>query len=68
LDAARERATVLGTEGAPLGADSADLWVFTGIRALTEVEPWHGEGVDELEGHVQAELGANPFVNLSDPP
>jgi hypothetical protein len=62
LDAAGERARALGRQAPP---DLDGSWVFAGIHAITEIEPWQGEGIVEFESHVRAELDANPFPNLS---
>jgi hypothetical protein len=37
--------------------------IFDGVRAITEIEPWHGEGVAELIDHLKAELESHPFSN-----
>ena len=67
--AARERALALGEEGVPpdSGDSSGRPWIFAGVQAITEIELWHGEGLDELDNHVKAELAANPFLKLSGP-
>ena len=64
LDAAREQASGLGTEGVPPSDSSGASWIFAGVRAITEFGPWRGEGLDELERHLKAQLAGHPFSGL----
>jgi hypothetical protein len=53
--AARERALALGAEGALRDE------IFEGVRAMTEIERWNGEGLAELASHLKVELAAHPL-------